>query len=263
MKTKQNILESRSGFTLSEVLATMIIGSMVLIAVLNIYNKLETSAAAVNRTMNNSALPQEVLQLIAEDFDKVITTDSDTNIIIINKFSNDYNTALMVIRVLYKDATDKEQKYEEIYWQCNANSEGDANDMVLYRSYEGVVPQDKLLDKNKTASEKSVYVPICGGITYFNIKIITDKKEMETVWPGGVPNGIVVTISFAQPYKNEEGHYDVPENEKYSRTIAIDKTRKIKFDIPGDKSADVNDVPGQTNVPDKPKTTAERLRIAR
>jgi prepilin-type N-terminal cleavage/methylation domain-containing protein len=262
MKTKQNILKSRSGFTLSEVLATMIIGSMVLIAVLNIYNKLETSAAAVTRNMNNSSLPQEVLQLIAEDFDKVITTDSDTNIIIINKLSNDYNTALMVIRVLYKDATDKEQKFEEIYWQCNTNSEGDANDLVLYRSYEGVVPQDKLLDKNKTAAEKSVYVPICSGITYFNIKVITDRKKMESVWPGGVPNGIVVTISFAKPYKDDEGHYDVPENEKHSRTIAIDKTRKIKFEIAEDNSADVN-ASGQTNVPDKPKTTAERLGITR
>jgi hypothetical protein len=30
-----------------------------------------------------------------------------------------------------------------------------------------------------------------------------------------------------------DGSYDVPDEEKFTRTIAIDRTRKIQFDIPG------------------------------
>jgi hypothetical protein len=40
----------------------------------------------------------------------------------------------------------------------------------------------------------------------------------------------VVTISFAEPYKRADGTFDVLDEEKIIRTIAIDRTRKIRFD---------------------------------
>ena len=136
------------------------------------------------------------------------------------------------INTKYKDPTDKEQEYEEIIWQCSPNYDGDANDLVLYRSYSGVAPEDKLLDKNKETSTLDAYIPVCRGVTYFTVEAITIEGEKQLMWTNSLPTGIVLTISFATPFKNIQGIYDVPENEKYSRTIAIDKSREIKFEIP-------------------------------
>ena len=60
----------------------------------------------------------------------------------------------------------------------------------------------------------------------------------EMIWTEGMPLGITLTISFAKPFINDEGKYDVPESEKYSRTIAFDKSRKIKFNISDEESSE-------------------------
>ena len=235
MKRNRNKSITRAGFSLAEILATMIIGSMVLIAVLTIYNRVEHTAVALTRTLNNSREPDEVLQLIAEDLDKIINTDSETSMTLVNRYTDNYSTALILVRTTYKDATDKEQQYEEIIWQCT--NQADANDMVLYRSYDGIVPEDRLLDRNKDEKERSAFVPICNGVTYFTLQILTGKDEPMLAWPNGVPLGIIVTISFAKPYQDADGHFEVLDNEKYSRTIAFDKSRKIKFNIPDEESS--------------------------
>ena len=253
MKRNRNKSITRAGFTLAEILATTIIGSMVLIAVLTIYNRVERTAAALTRTLNNTREPDEVLQLIAEDFDKVINTDSETSMILANRYTDNYSTALLLSRTTYKDATDKEQQFEELIWQCT--NEVDANNMVLYRSYEGIVPEDRLLDRNKDEKERSSYVPICSGVTFFDVEIFAGKEETMSVWPNGVPLGITITISFAKPYKDAEGHYEVLENEKYSRTIAFDKSRKIKFNISDEESS--NDQQNTTEVKIKDDTDSE------
>lgn len=226
----------------------MMIGSMVLIAVLTIYSRAENTAAAVTRDMSSSRLPYEALQLIAEDLDKLISVDSDTNFIMINRHINNYNAGIFVVRENYKDSGNKDQTYKELVWQCNEYTEGDVNDMVLYRSYESIAPEDKLLDKNKTELDRSAYVPICRGVTYFNVDVITDKKTLENAWPGGIPQGVVLSISFAKPYMNVKGQYEVPENEIYTRTVSFNKSRNIKFVLP-DNGPNVPDE-GETNITD-------------
>ncbi len=221
-----------------EVLVAMVIGTMVLIAALSVYDRAESIASAVTRNMNDSRRSYEALQLIAEDLDKMIVTDSDTTIIVVNRHINNYPASVLVIRVKYKDPTNKEQTYKEIFWQCNVDPEGDPNDLVLYRSYDGIVPEDRLLDKDREKSEQNVYVPVCNGVTYFSIKVYATKKMPEVLWSEGMPLGVTLTISFAKPFLNDEGKYDVPESEKYSRTIAFDKSRKIKFDISEEESPD-------------------------
>jgi hypothetical protein len=52
-----------------------------------------------------------------------------------------------------------------------------------------------------------------------------------------LPPGVRVTVSFAQPHETVRGAWEVQEEEKISRTIAIDKTRKIKFVIPAEDQA--------------------------
>jgi hypothetical protein len=57
-------------------------------------------------------------------------------------------------------------------------------------------------------------------------------EEFQNEWGGdSLPAGIVVTISFAEPYKTLDGTLDVPDAEKIVRTIAIDRTRKIGFEL--------------------------------
>ena len=234
MKKNFHISVIRHGFSLAEILAAMVIGSMVLIAVLTVYTRAERTVVAVADMLDDSRLPYEVLQLIAEDFDKIISSQDYTDISIMNQYENNYLMCIIAIRKQYKDPTDKAQEYEEIMWHCNADYGIDTNDLILYRGYEGKMPEDKLLDRDKDAQQKTVRVPICRGVTYFKVEVITDSDKPSMVYMHGVPHGIIVTISFAKPFKDAKGHFDVPENQKYKRTIAIDKSRKLSFEIPED-----------------------------
>ena len=63
------------------------------------------------------------------------------------------------------------------------------------------------------------------------------------IWMNSVPQAITITVSFAKPFKKADGTYDVPENKKYKRTIAIDKSRKIKYVMPESESLDLKQNP--------------------
>ena len=218
------------GFSLAEMLAAMTIGAMVLVAVLAIYNRAERSAAAVTRRLDSSRLPREVLQRIAEDLDNIMSTGSDATITIQNKFDNLFPAARMVISRTFRDNASRERKFEEIVWQSSYDFESFVEGLVLYRSHSGIASEDKLLDKGKEDWEKELFVPLCSGITFFSIKAVKGDKPVEK-WSGSPPLGIEVTLSFAEPFKRVNGTLDVPEEEKIIRTIAIDRTRKIKFAV--------------------------------
>ncbi len=220
----------RAGFSLAEMLAAMVIGSMVLIAVLSIYNRAERSAAAVERRLNASRLPREILQRIAEDIDRMIAAGSDAEITIQNKFDQLYPTARLVISRTFEDRANREQKYEEIIWQCSYDFNSLTDGLVLYRSHSGIAAEDKLLDKNKEDWEKELFVPLCSGVTYFRIYALRGDRRLEK-WTGKPPPGIEVGISFAEPFKTVGGTLDVPEEERILRTIAVDRTRKIRFKV--------------------------------
>lgn len=231
------------GFSLAEVLAALTIGAMVTVAVLGIYHRAENSVAAVTRRLDGSRLPGEVLQRIAEDLDNVISSSSDAKITIDNKFENVASAMLLpaarlTITRTIEDSKDKEQIFKEIIWQSSYDFEGASNSLTLYRSAGGLNMEDKVLEKYKDDFEKEAFVPICSGITFFKITAFSGKDPIER-WNGIPPRGIVVTISFAEPYKRADGTFDVPDEEKITRTIAIDRTRKIRFDtstIEGDNN---------------------------
>jgi len=231
------------GFSLAEVLAALTIGAMVTVAVLGIYHRAENSVAAVTRRLDGSRLPGEVLQRIAEDLDNVISSSSDAKITIDNKFENVASAMLLpaarlTITRTIEDSKDKEQIFKEIIWQSSYDFEGASNSLTLYRSASGLNMEDKVLEKYKDDFEREAFVPICSGITFFKIEAMAGKDPIER-WNGTPPRGIVVTISFAEPYKRADGTFDVPDEEKITRTIAIDRTRKIRFDtstIEGDNN---------------------------
>ncbi|MHC4890043.1 MAG: PulJ/GspJ family protein [Planctomycetota bacterium] len=227
MKKSFNTSREPRGFSLAEVLAALTIGAMVLIAVLGIYSRAGSSAAAITRKLDNLRLPSEVLQRIAEDLDRIIASGSDTKITIENKLNNLYPTARLTIRKNYFDKERKPQVFEEIIWQTSYDYDTDS--LILYRSHSGLGLEDKLLDEQRQDLEKGYpFVPICTGVTYFKIQVLRGENLVDR-WSGSPPQGVVVTISFAEPFKTVAGDLDVLEEEKITRTIAIDRTRKIRF----------------------------------
>ena len=225
------------GFSLAEVLAAMTIGAMVVVAVLAIYHRAEHSASAAIQKIDESQLPREVLQYIAEDLDSMISSDAGAKVTIQNKLESTASGKLIpAARLTFTrtitDGRSREHTFEEIIWQSSYNIESLAEGLVLYRSHSGINLEDKVLQENKYDWERELFVPICSGVTFFNISATSGDNLVER-WDGAPPTGIVVTLSFAEPFKNMDGTYDVPEEEKFTRTIAIDRTRKIDFDIAG------------------------------
>jgi len=218
------------GFSLAELLAAMTIGAMIMVSILAIYARAERSAAAVMSRLDNPRLAQEILQRITEDLDGVIASDSDAKITIDNKFDSLLPAAKLIITRTITDSKLREQTFEEITWQSSYDFEGFNDGLVLYRSYSGINMEDKVLDRQKDDAERALLVPICSGVTFFKIEAVTGKKPAEK-WGGSPPPGIAVTISFAEPFKTANGTYDVFEEDKITRTIAIDRTRKIKFAV--------------------------------
>jgi prepilin-type N-terminal cleavage/methylation domain-containing protein len=236
------LLNKRSGFTLAEVLAALVIGSMVLVVTLAIYARAESSTRGVMAKLDSQRVPSEILQRIAEDLDGIIAADQDTKITIDNKFQEGFSVARMeIVRTIY-DEKNQPQILEKIVWQSGLDP--DVGMLVLYRSHSGVAMEDKLLDEEKEVWQREVFVPICSGFTFFKIEV-PDGNNLADKWTGqSLPSGVVVSISFGQPYKTVTGELDVPEEEKVTRTIAIDRTRKIKFTLgePAGEANDINDV---------------------
>ena len=221
-----------SGFSLAEILAALTIGAMVLVAVLSISSRVEESSSSINYRLDVRQLPYEVLQRIAEDIDKIVAPTSDnqsadTRITVKNKIDNLYRSAQLIISRTYYDNNNKKQTFEEITWQTNYDF--DANSLILYRSRRGIAAEDKLLDEEKEDWEKELYVPICDGITLFKVQVPRGGSFVDSWDSDSLPPGVVVEISFSEPLKQIDGSLDVPEEEKTTRTITINRTREIKF----------------------------------
>ena len=239
----------RTGFSLAELITSLTIGAMVLVAVLVVYNRAERSAAAVTRKLDNSRLPSEVMQRIAEDLDGVIGTGSDIKINIENKFENGFPTARLTITKIFFDSKNQEQVFESIVWQTSYDFESQFEGLVLYRSHSGIALEDKLLDSNKSAWERELFVPICSGITYFGIKVPWGQAYLDRWTSTSLPPGIEVTLSFGEPFKTVSGYLDVPDEEKIIRTIAIDRTRKLRFSVQKKELPEDKEEKEQTDVP--------------
>jgi hypothetical protein len=260
MKKAFGTSRARTGFSLAEIITSLTIGSMVLVAVLVVYNRAERSAAAVTRKLNNSRLLSEVMQRIAEDLDGIIA-GADTKINIENKFEKGFPTARLTITKTIFDSRNQEQTFENIVWQSNYDFEVDG--LVLYRSHSGIAIEDKVLDKNKDDWERGLFVPICAGITFFRLKVPWGETYLDKWTSTSLPPGIEVSISSAEPFKTVGGTLDVPEEGKVIRTIAVDRTRKIKFTVEksgvaeGEEKDQANESSpdDKKTPPDSPKTT--------
>jgi prepilin-type N-terminal cleavage/methylation domain-containing protein len=230
MKKVSNKFTEPRGFSLAEVLTALVIASMVLVTVLGIYSRAESVSATITRRFEQARLPCEVLQRIAEDLDRMISSDASIKVTINNKFVHGYATAQLAITRTITDSRRSLKIFEQIIWQTNYDY--DANGLILYRQRTSEVGllEDKLLDEERESWEQELFIPICEGITFFRIQALRNEQVIDR-WNGPLPPGIEVAISFAEPFKTLENTWDVYEEQKFKRTIAIDRTRKLKFKI--------------------------------
>ena len=242
MRMRRDYRQERypSGFSLGELLAVVIIGSMVLAAILGIYGRANQAAEAVLNKIDAPSWTSEVLQLIAKDLGRIMSAD-DAIVQVRNGFDNKFQRAELVLRRTYHDKENKEQTLEEITWRAGYDHGGQTPGLVIYRSYEGIGREDKLFDDNREDWEKGYpFVPICRGVTFFQIQACKGEDLLDQ-WPASPPPaGIKITISFAEPHETVRGGYDVADRDKVSRTVVIDPTRKIQFALPS--GADANGV---------------------
>jgi len=225
--------EFKFGFSLAEMVATLTIGSMVLVAVLSLYNRTNRSIIKVSKRLDEFEKPREVLQLIAEDLDKSAAGISrmaapDTTLTIVNKSMDGYHSARLKILKSIRGDNSKEQNFETIIWQADFSI--DANGLVLYRSHTGLNVEDKLLDKRRKDWEENYsFIPVCQGVTFFSVEaIIAERKESN--WKAKkLPRSVVVTISFTPASRMPDGSVAVAEEAKISRVVSLDRTREIPF----------------------------------
>jgi len=238
---KTKIYSFERAFTLVEVLAALTVGTMVLIVVMALYNRGQSGSAAVINRMESNRLPREIFQRIAEDLDRVTCGGQGAQIDILNKFQDGFPVAKIEIFRNITDAKNQPQTFEKIVWQSSVDP--DSGLLTLYRSHSGIALEDTLLDSQKEPWQQELFVPICTGLTLFRIEVPKGETPIDR-WTGeGLPSAVKVTLSFAQPYKTVTGTFDVNEESKLVRTIAIDRTRKPVFNIPaidGNQPADAN-----------------------
>jgi len=222
----------RRGLSLAEMLAALLIGSMLLIALLGLYSRAERATAAVNRKLDSSRLPGEILQRIAEDIDKLISPGSETRITIENKLRKGYPAAKLTVVRTITDSKNQERILEEIIWQSSTDIESDMEGLVLYRGHSGIMLEDKLLDEQRADWEKDYpMVPICSGVMFFEILVPSGENFLKKWTGNSLPKGIAVSISFTEPVKSPTGDYEVADEYKTTRTMAIDRTRRINFEL--------------------------------
>ncbi|MHC4264536.1 MAG: type IV pilus modification PilV family protein [Planctomycetota bacterium] len=229
MKIMGKTSQSSRGFSLAEVIATLTIGSMVLVVVLGLYNRASRSAVAVTEKLNSSNLSSEILQRIAEDLDNIIETSSDITITIQNEFNQGYPTARMIIENNVYDDKNELQTFKKIVWQGSYDFESPIPGLSIYRSQSGMALEDKLLDKQKESWERELFIPLCNGVTLFRIQAIRDNKAYDSWEIASLPHAVEATISFAEPFETLDGTLDVFEEDKTKRTVVIDRTRRMGF----------------------------------
>jgi prepilin-type N-terminal cleavage/methylation domain-containing protein len=224
----------RRGFSLIEILTVLTLSAMILTAVILIYNRVRNSAVVITARLNRH-LPDEILQKIAEDIDRLAAPGFDASISIRNKEDSGYNSAQLVIENRYYGSgqTPAAQIYERVVWQSSYDPFLDQ--MILYRSHSGLNLEDKFDDGVQSDEEKKeFFVPVCSGLTYFGVFALTgnetEEEEPASSWQKqAMPTGILLGLSLEPMTQQEDGSFVLPEENIVYRAVAVDRTRSISY----------------------------------
>lgn len=224
---------SARAFSLIEILTVLTLSAMILAAVILIYNRVRNSAAAITARLNKQGLPDELLQKIAEDIDRLAAPGFDASISIRNKEDSGYNSAQLVIENRYYGSSQTANIYERVVWQSNYDPF--LGQMILYRSHSGLNLEDKLVDTVRSGEDKpELFVPVCSGLTYFGVFALTgsetEEQEPASSWQKQtMPNGILLGLSLEPMTQLEDGSFVLPEGGIVYRAVAVDRTRSIPY----------------------------------
>jgi hypothetical protein len=209
---------------------------MIIITTINLYSRVKASADSINAHLDKNILPKEILQRIAEDLDRLAAPGFDTTVSIRNKFLNGYNLSQLIIENKYYDNQDRPQTFEKVTWQADYDSFEDA--IILYRAHSGLQLEDPVIDAdentpNSQADYQSrgleLFVPLATGITFFNIQALEKEKPLPSWSKKELPKAVVLTISFAPFVEDFDGSLIILDEDKITRTVAVDRTRKITY----------------------------------
>jgi hypothetical protein len=210
---------------------------MILISAIGIYSRIRDAAADVNQKLDTDELPMEILQRIAEDIDRLAAPGFDTTIGIKNKIQQGYNICQLTIQNRIYDKNNKPQDFEKIIWQTYNDplEEG----LSLYRLHAGLNLEGNVdFDLRDFAMQsEDLFVRLCTGITYFKVQVPMGGSFADNWTSKKLPNAVTVTVSFAEASENISGELEIYEEDMIIRTIAVDRTRTIKYEfVPKDFS---------------------------
>ena len=226
MKYKMN--QSRSAFTLVEIMVVVAMSALILMATLMIYQRIRKSATILVGHMDQTQLQDEILQRIAEDIDRLAAPGFEATIKFRNKLDNGYYSGQLVLENNYYGAGDKKDTFEQVIWQTWYSPEDDI--LYLYRMHDGLNVEDKVLEKNPEESPSAgLYIPVARGVTFFELRAQQGENILSAWTSDKLPQAVRVGISFAPLQELDNGRIGVPEEAITYRTIAIDRTRLIPY----------------------------------
>jgi len=236
-----------NAFTLIETIVVLMLGSLILLAVLGIYNRMRQSSVAIMRRLEQNRLQGEILQKIAEDIDRLAAPGFEAAISFGNRLNNGYYSAQLTLQNGYYGNNDKKDTYEQVEWRTSYDINNDA--LVLYRMHGGLNVEDKVFGVDK---DQPPFIPVAQGVTHFELKAQQGETILGAWNSETLPKAVRVGISFAPRQELSDGTIGVPEEDIFYRTIAIDRTREIsyqfvkkKFELPPE--TDPNDLLDQTD----------------
>lgn len=222
-------LRGRShGYSLAEVLIALVIASMIIVAVLAIFNRIQRSAQAVTEKLQETDVPSEVMQLIVEDLDR-LHQQENIRVTVENKTDHRLAISRLTLAEVYYDESQEEQEFRTVIWQADYDLLSER--LILYRKHSGLDFEDKLLD-SKREDDESLYpfIPVCGGLTLFKVEIPQDHDQFIDTWEKEeLPHGLRISLSLETPTVSSTGELLFDDEDVVVRTIALDRTRKIAY----------------------------------
>lgn len=246
------IRKRRGTISLAEIVAALIIASLIMIATLRIYTRANATAESINRFVEQDDVVRNLLQRIAQDIDEMATPGTDAILTLENKFSDGFNICRLSIESRIFDKDNKPRTFEKVVWQSYYDA--DANGLTLYRAYSGMNAEDKVLAEYETEINKwegrELFVPVQSGLSYFKIDIPKPKAatglaaeimrdmpksqaeiDVDDKWTSEeeLPKSLRLCGAFGDVFELPTGGFGVEEEDKIYRTVAIDRTRKITY----------------------------------
>lgn len=252
----------RGGFSLLEIMAVLIIITMVTLSALAVFNGAQKASASISSRLDRNDAAMEVLQRVAEDLDRLAKPGHDIKLTVANKVVDEINKSQLTIQSDFYGKDGKSVIFEKVVWQTQYDEFDDM--LIIYRAHFGINLDDKILsvaEIQRPEAEQKPFVPVCAGMTFFEFTVPQEGSYPLRRWVSKtLPPAITVAMSFALPTELETGEFAVLEEDKEIRTIAIDRTKDLKFifvrqdfeiEDPKtiDETADPNDI-GNTDNPD-------------